>query len=76
MLAHLERALIEVYYAIADFREINGGDLQLREIDDLETFAARLIISKSNLERLVQALRPDPIEDDSASMTSDPTHFS
>jgi len=51
MYEHLERALVELYYAVAEFEgEAESGQLSSEEI---ESVRARLIVVRSNLERLM-----------------------
>jgi hypothetical protein len=51
MIEHLERALVELYYAIAEFeRGDENGILTSLESDSAR---ARLIVVRSNLERLI-----------------------
>jgi hypothetical protein len=51
MYEHLERALVELYYAVAEFeREAERCDI--RPVD-AEAVRARLIVVRSNLERLI-----------------------
>lgn len=51
MFEHLERALVELYYAIAEFeRNDENGELTPMES---EAARARLIVLRSNLERLI-----------------------
>jgi hypothetical protein len=52
MYEHLERALVELYYAVAEFeREAERGDIAPMEVDVIR---ARLIVVRSNIERLIQ----------------------
>ena len=47
---HLERALIEVYYAMAEFSQSQARAQNVEPMDDTR---ARLITVKANLERLL-----------------------
>jgi hypothetical protein len=48
---HLQRALIEIYYAIAEFKQGHAETAdRLGETDEVR---ARLMVVKSNLERLI-----------------------
>jgi hypothetical protein len=55
---HLQRALIELYYAMAEFNQRHEPPQVVEQLDETR---ARLIVIKANLERLI--LLPDqPVE--------------
>jgi hypothetical protein len=47
---HLQRALIEIYYAMA---ELNQSQARTEHVEKLDDTRARLFIIKANLERLI-----------------------
>jgi hypothetical protein len=49
---HLQRALIEIYYAIAEFKQSQAETAEL--LGDTDEVRARLIVVKANLERLIE----------------------
>jgi hypothetical protein len=51
MFEHLERALVELYYAVAEFER--NEDLSALTPLEVESVRARLIVARSNLERLI-----------------------
>ena len=51
---HLQRALIEVYYAMAEFDQ---SQETIQVVEELDETRARLFVIKANLERLI--LLPD-----------------
>jgi len=51
MLEHLERALVELYYAIAEFER--EDDRSFSTPLEADAVRARLIVVRSNLERLI-----------------------
>ncbi|MCW2273839.1 hypothetical protein GJ654_08405 [Rhodoblastus acidophilus] len=51
MFEHLERALVELYYAVAEFER--NEELSALTPLEVESVRARLIVARSNLERLI-----------------------
>jgi hypothetical protein len=59
---HLQRALIELYYAMAEFNQGHATDLSAEQIAQIADSRARLIVVKANLERLLLPLPEQAVE--------------
>jgi hypothetical protein len=56
---HLQRALIELYYAMAEFNQGHATDLSAEQVADAR---ARFIVVKANLEKLLLPLPEQAVE--------------